>query len=118
MSKNEPQNQKNDEKGGSMKHTNEIDITFSADFIRDLEKMLEFCIENDTNSVEIEFGPVVDGVRFCANVDFYGQKVTDESCDEISIVQEEEIAKKLCNAIIRSEGEMVKKEDYEKEEDH
>ena len=108
-----------------MQHTRELDITFSEGFMRDLEKMLVFCIENDTDSVEIEFGPVVDGVRFYANVDFCGRKIADKSCTETSadtLVREGEskhsFAKKLCDAIIRSEVERIKKEDYETEKNH
>lgn len=104
-----------------MQDNTELDIALSESFIKDLEKMFAFCIENGTDSVEIEFGPIIDGIKFYANVDFYGRKVDDKSCNEIStttFVREGEskhsFAKKFGDAIIRSEIEMMNKEAFKR----
>lgn len=104
-----------------MQDNTELDIALSESFIQDLEKMFTFCIENGTDSVEIEFGPVMDGIKFYANVDFYGRKVDGKSCNEISTntfirkgESKHSFAKKFGDTIIRNEIQMMNKEAFKR----
>ena len=45
-----------------MDNKKEMDLTLSDGFMKDLAQILEFCTEQDTDHIEIEFGLGVDGV--------------------------------------------------------
>lgn len=56
----------------------ERELTLSDGFMQDLAKLLEFCTEQDTNSIEIEFNLSADGIRLFANIEFFGKECEQE----------------------------------------
>lgn len=67
-----------------MDNKKEMDLTLSDGFMKDLAQILEFCTEQDTDHIEIEFGLGVDGVQLCANIVFSEKKTVS---DNVSVME-------------------------------